>query len=332
MFSRDKIVGMYGWCYLLTALIGILMLVSCVPTTLNSTDSTPARPMDGYTEITSIYKRVSTSSEQTDADLLIQKSRAFIKTYPKFEKVDEVYLILGTTLITFDRAEEAIPVLDELIRYYPLSESVEPGLLTLGLAYDKMGKHDKADVVYGKILNSPKYNEGKIAEAAQQLLQTDISDRKGALSDSSSEPSPTDFIGQSALDFKVVDLTGKSLSLEKYRGQVVLLDFWATWCGPCIAEMPNVKATYAKFKNQKFQIIGISLDNGRAPLEAYIAKEGIAWPQYFDNGGQIANMYQVRAIPTTFLIDGEGVIRKANLRGGALETAVAQLVRENLAQ
>ena len=117
--------------------------------------------------ITSIYKRLSTSSEQPDADLLIQKSRDFIKTYPKFEKVDEVYLILGTTLITFDRAEEAIPVLDELIRYYPLSESVEPSLLTLGLAYDKMGKHDKADVIYRKILNNPKYNEGKIAEAAQ---------------------------------------------------------------------------------------------------------------------------------------------------------------------
>ena len=127
-------------------------------------------------------------------------------------------------------------------------------------------------------------------------------------------------------------MEGKPLSLAKYRGQVVLLEFWATWCGYCIAEKPNIKQTYEKYKNQKFQIIGISLDSGRSPIEAYIEKEGIVWPQYHDNGGEIANMYQVRGIPATFLIDADGIIRQTNLRGNALEPAVAQLVRENTGQ
>ena len=128
----------------------------------------------------------------------------------------------------------------------------------------------------------------------------------------------------------MTDLKGEALSLKDLRGQVVLLDFWATWCGPCIAEMPTVKKTYAKYKDQKFQIIGISLDRSAEPLEAYIEKEELGWLHYWDKSRKVSTMYKVHGIPSTFLIDGEGVIRKTNLRGHALEHAVADLVKENL--
>ncbi len=332
MLSRNNIVGISGWCYLLTVLISMLLLASCVPSTLNSSGPTRVQASGGYAEIKAIEKDLSTSSEPVTAEMLIEKSRAFIKTHPKYKQVDEVYYILGSTLVQFDRTEEGISVLDELIRYYPLAPSVGESLLTLGLAYDKVSKHDRADEVYRKLVNNSKYNGSKLAEAAQQLLEADKTDRKGALeglSDSSNSPN---FVGQPALDFQVKDLNGKPLSLEKLKGQVVLLDFWATWCGPCLTEMPNVKQTYQKYKNQKFQIIGISLDNEKESLEAYVEKEEIMWPQYYDNSRQISNMYQVRAIPSTFLIDGDGIVRKTNLRGNALETAVAELVRENMAR
>ena len=141
---------------------------------------------------------------------------------------------------------------------------------------------------------------------------------------------PSEWIGKPALDFQATDLKGEALSLEKYRGQVVLLDFWATWCGPCIREIPSVKRTYEKYKDQNFQIIGISLDRSKEPLEAYIEKEELAWIHYWDNTGKIANLYNVQGIPSTFLIDGEGIIRKTDLSGHSLETAVAELVTENL--
>ena len=143
--------------------------------------------MMGIPRSKKIEKTLSTTSESTTAEMLIQKSRVFIKAHPKYEKVGEVYYILGTTLVQFDRTEEGIAVLEELIRYYPLAASVEPSLLTLGLAYDKVSMHDKADLVYGKLVNTAKYSNGKYAQTAKQLLQTDISDRKGALSDLSAD-------------------------------------------------------------------------------------------------------------------------------------------------
>ena len=147
-----------------------------------------------------------------------------------------------------------------------------------------------------------------------------------------SKPSHSLKIGEPATDFQAIDLNGQELSLKKYRGQVVLLDFWATWCFPCLAEIPHIKKVYDKYKDQKFVVIGISLDSSRVMLEEYIEKENITWHQFLDEGGTVAKMYNVSGIPATFLIDGEGIIRKVKLRGNALEAAVAELVKENLAK
>lgn len=144
------------------------------------------------------------------------------------------------------------------------------------------------------------------------------------------QPEPPDL--PKAIDFQVTDLNGNPLSLKKYRGKVILLDFWATWCGPCLVEMPNVKRVYQKYKDQNFQIIGISLDTSRSNLRSYLKREGITWPQFFDGAGwknSIAQKYGINSIPRMYLIDGNGIIRKENVRGRALEVAVAELVREN---
>ena len=138
-------------------------------------------------------------------------------------------------------------------------------------------------------------------------------------------------IGKPAPDFEAIDLKGQELSLKKFRGQVVLLDFWATWCIPCLAEVPHLKQVYDKYKDQKFEIIGISLDQTQAVLASYIEEQNITWTQFLDSG-VVAKMYNVTGIPATFLIDGEGIVRKVELRGRALEEAVAELVQENLAK
>ncbi len=333
MNTRDKIFTLNNWYFLLTVITSVLMLGSCVPTTMNTSGTSRVRPSEAYEEIKQLTTKVETTSDPTDAEMLIEKSQDFINLHGKYKHADEVYYILGTTLVQFDRTTEGIDVLEELIKYYPLASYVEPSLLTLGLAYDKVDRHDEADVVYAKLINNPKYNNGRHAQNAQKLLQTDKADRKGVTEGlSSTSNSPPNFVGQLAMDFDVTDLNGQPLSLAQFQGKVVLLDFWATWCPPCRAEMPNVKRTYAKYKNQNFEIIGISLDRAKSALKSYIANEGITWPQYYDNGGRISDMYQVRSIPSTFLIDGEGVIRMTNLRGSALESGVAQLVQENAAR
>ena len=332
MFPQSEGISTKHWSHLVIVLLGLALISSCVSSTLNETRSTPATAAHDYNEIKAMIEKLSEGGEPTDYELLVEKSRVFIKANPKYRQVDEVYYYLGAILVQLQRTEEGIAVLEELIKDYPSANYVEPSLLTLGLAYDKISEHDKADALYEKLAYHSRYTTGRYAETAQQLLERDRTARTGELSgasEASPNQKPNQFINKPAPDFYVMDIMGEELSLEQYRGQVVLLDFWATWCQPCIAEMPNVKQTYAKYKSRKFQIIGISLDNAIEPLDAYIKGEGIMWRQYLDRSGAISTLYNVRAIPSTFLIDGAGIVRRVNLRGHALETAVADLVREN---
>ena len=129
-------------------------------------------------------------------------------------------------------------------------------------------------------------------------------------------------------DFAEKDLNGRPLSVGALKGKVVLVDFWATWCGPCRAELPNVIETYKKFHKAGFEIIGISLDSDRAKLDSFLKQEdGVVWPQYFDGEGwsnKLAVRYGVESIPSTVLIGPDGKIVGKNLRGEELGAAVAK--------
>jgi len=134
-------------------------------------------------------------------------------------------------------------------------------------------------------------------------------------------------VGTTFPAFNENDLDGKPLSLANDKGKVLLIDFWATWCPPCRAEIPNVVATYKKYHSQGFEVIGVSLDEDRQKLVNFTRENGMTWPQFFDGQGwsnKLAVKYGIEAIPATYLLDGNGVIIGTGLRGDELEEAVAK--------
>ena len=138
-------------------------------------------------------------------------------------------------------------------------------------------------------------------------------------------------IGNTVPDFAATDLDGNPISLEQYRGKVVLLDFWAVWCGPCIAEMPNVKKVYDSYKDEGFDIIGISLDTDEERLRNYLTENEIPWRQVFSGKGwnsPVSQQYGIRAIPAPWLIDKEGKLISHQARGEALKNMVVEALKE----
>ena len=123
---------------------------------------------------------------------------------------------------------------------------------------------------------------------------------------------------------------GDILALSSLRGKVVLIDFWASWCGPCRKENPNVKKIYEKYKDQGFEIYAVSLDNNAVQWKGAIAKDGLAWKHVSELlgwKGTVSRAYGVRSIPQTFLLDQEGRIVKTGFRSHELESLIQPLLQ-----
>jgi thiol-disulfide isomerase/thioredoxin len=124
---------------------------------------------------------------------------------------------------------------------------------------------------------------------------------------------------------------GSEVDLAKMKDKVVLVDFWATWCAPCVAEMPHVIAAYEEFHDKGFEVIGISLDQDKSALEGFVKQRGMTWAQFFDGKGwenDMVRQFGIRGIPATFLIGKDGKVAASNLRGEELGAKVKQLLGE----
>jgi peroxiredoxin len=132
-------------------------------------------------------------------------------------------------------------------------------------------------------------------------------------------------------DFSEKDLLGNPLSLSQYENKIVLVEFWATWCGPCVAELPNIIQAYNKHHSNGFEVIGISLDQDEQKLKSFLKAKELPWVQYFDGKGwqnKLAAKYGIDSVPATFLLDRQGKIIAQDLHGNALEEALTKALTD----
>jgi tetratricopeptide (TPR) repeat protein len=223
----------------------------------------------------------------------------------------EMYNILGVVLYLQNEKQAFEDAVIALQRSIELSKGkVVKAYYNLGFALIKSGKEQEGVAVLKQFLErDPGATEASQARAV--IANVNMVDAKVA---------PT---------FVVKSHTGEDLALEKFKGKVVLLDFWASWCVPCRVDMPEVRKIWKQYGGDRFAIIGINLDSNRALFEAYMKEEGITWVQYYDGlgwGNKISRLYGVYAIPHTVLIDQDGVIKAIGLRGDGLAARIGELM------
>ena len=115
--------------------------------------------------------------------------------------------------------------------------------------------------------------------------------------------------GQSAPDFALKSSTGENLRLSEYRGDVVMINFWATWCGPCRQEMPLLDELYSRYQRVGFNLLGVNIDDDSRRAMQMVDELGVKFPVLFDARKEVSKLYEVNAMPVTVIVDREGTVR-----------------------
>jgi peroxiredoxin/predicted negative regulator of RcsB-dependent stress response len=291
------------------------------------------------------------------AEIQAKHDRAFIRELsdylrqnPKAEDRDQAYAALFNKAIEHDWFGEA----EEQGRQYLKSDPEGPVkalaqiILTMGRA--QAGQFDEALKRFRELMQGIGQNEQEefaasfadnlataaitagefgIAREVYTALLSRFSDSPNLRQKVQRDLKRLDKVGKPAPSFTSEDINGKVVRLDAYRGKYVLIDFWATWCAPCIGELPRLQAAYRTYHDAGFAIIGISLDESKTAVVDFARARNLPWPQLHNASGSadLVEGFGVSSIPATYLIDPEGTVIRLDLRGKALDETLNRLIK-----
>jgi peroxiredoxin len=271
------------------------------------------------------WKRaIDLASELDRHDAVVEHSDTFLKTYTDSEEKASVGVARAQALGSAGKDADALASFKSLAEEFKPPKNVND-VVSVWMAYASY--LTDVDVEAAKKayqdLQALYEGEGQIGAQLERLVQKMVE----PLSLAGSDPKP--------FPEGVKDLDGKPISYDDYKGKILLIDFWATWCNPCVQEMPNVVDAYKKFHDKGFDVLGISLDgDGAAAAKTavlkFAGKTGMPWRQFADGKhfqNVVAQEWEVSGIPHTVLIGRDGKIVRTGLRGKSLHKAVEKLLK-----
>lgn len=282
---------------------------------------------------------------------LIRDLVAYLGKAPKADDVDQAYLTLFNKVIEHDWFLDHEAVARDYLKDYPdgpvrpLAQIVAtmaraqagafPEALTNFKALmDGLNGTDQVEFAanFADNLAGSATSAGEVAAAREVyavLLKKFGADNPTLKAKVADDLARLDRVGRPAPPAKVVDLDGKPFAFDDLKGTYVLVDFWATWCAPCLAELPRVQAAEAKYRDRGFRVVSVSLDETKGAVADFVRARKLPWTQIHNAtcAGDLVQAFGVGSIPATFLIDPKGTIVRLDLRGPALDKALEALLK-----
>ena len=282
---------------------------------------------------------------------LIRDLLGYVAANPKADDLDQAYMKVFDKVIEHDWFADHEAVARKYLAAYPEGpvRSLARIVTTMGRA--GAGKYDEALASYEALMAGlgGADQEEFAASFAQTLVESAVAageadtarkvyatllkkfgaDDPNLAQKVQGELAQLDRIGTQTPDATVNDLNGRPFRLADLKGKYVLVDFWATWCAPCTAELPRMQAAYAKYKAKGFEVVAVSLDEAKAVVDEFVRARKLPWRQVHNatSNGDLVEAFGVRNIPATFLIDPAGKIIRLEVRGPALDRALEALIR-----